>query len=512
MHLKLASRTSALARMQAYSVARALKAASPNLEIEFLFRESLGDVNLQDPLWKMPAKGVFTEDFLGDLISGKADLVVHSWKDLPTEPRAQTEVVATLKREDSRDLLFFKKSSLAKCRSKKQVTLFSSSLRRQYNLAPFLKEALPFQSAEVRFENIRGNIPTRLKKLFASDEVDGLVLAKAAWDRLALAPEKEFFELQQDMKTQLAQVTWMVLPLSENPCAAAQGALAIEIRKDREDLKQLLSRVQDQACFDAVILERKTLSDFGGGCHQKIGISYQPRHYGMVYHLKGLTDSGQVLNQHDLLRQQGGMPGAAPMSKIAESKHTEVAATLFSSRDLNAYFQREPLKVDLPADCSGVFIAKSEAMNLSPTQLSGTLIWTAGVTTWKKLASQGLWVNGTSDGLGESEDLQLEALAPKASWYTLTHWDAAKESAHGLASYRLIAPKILPEPVLAKIRGAKSYFWTSIAHYDLVSALVPEVKTRQHACGPGKTASQLQKRQVSAQIFLNERSWYDQHG
>jgi len=111
MRLKLAARKSDLARLQAYLVGAALEAQDPSLQVEYRFRESLGDKNLTDPLWQAPEKGVFTEDFHRDLVEGAADLVVHSWKDLPVAEKPETMVAACLERADSRDLLLFKRSS-----------------------------------------------------------------------------------------------------------------------------------------------------------------------------------------------------------------------------------------------------------------------------------------------------------------------------------------------------------------------------------------------------------------
>ena len=95
--IKISSRQSALAKIQAYQVGQTLESASGS-PVEYLFRESLGDKNLTDPLWKMPEKGVFTEDFYIDLIKNQTDMVVHSWKDLPTEIKPETKIAATLPR------------------------------------------------------------------------------------------------------------------------------------------------------------------------------------------------------------------------------------------------------------------------------------------------------------------------------------------------------------------------------------------------------------------------------
>ena len=88
MRVTIGSRRSDLARIQAYQVGETLRGAHPQIEINYSFHESLGDKNLNDPLWQMPEKGVFTQDFREGLLRGDFDLVVHSWKDLPLEGRA----------------------------------------------------------------------------------------------------------------------------------------------------------------------------------------------------------------------------------------------------------------------------------------------------------------------------------------------------------------------------------------------------------------------------------------
>ena len=98
MRLTIAARRSELARIQAYQVGDALATAHPHLDLEFSFHESLGDRNQNDPLWQMPEKGVFTQDFREGLLAGNFDLVVHSWKDLAIEDDLETEIVATLPR------------------------------------------------------------------------------------------------------------------------------------------------------------------------------------------------------------------------------------------------------------------------------------------------------------------------------------------------------------------------------------------------------------------------------
>ena len=110
--LKIISRKSVLARLQAMEVSDVIKDKYPDIRIKFITKETKGDLNLNTPLHKMPEMGVFTSDIREELISGKADIAVHSWKDLPVQLEEGTEVTATIKRADLRDVLIFKSALL----------------------------------------------------------------------------------------------------------------------------------------------------------------------------------------------------------------------------------------------------------------------------------------------------------------------------------------------------------------------------------------------------------------
>lgn len=148
--VRISARKSDLARLQAYLVGEALVKKNKNFKIEYQFRESLGDKNLENPLWKMPEKGVFTQDFKDDLIKGKTDIVVHSWKDIPIAAQGKTAIAATLARADERDVFLFKKSFLKL--PPKELTVFSSSPRREHNLMPFFSWSLPFKLRSAFFK------------------------------------------------------------------------------------------------------------------------------------------------------------------------------------------------------------------------------------------------------------------------------------------------------------------------------------------------------------------------
>src|SRR6185312_4055942 len=140
----------------------------------------------------------------------------------------------------------------------------SSWPRRAFNLGACFKWALPFGARDVEFCSVRGNITTRIEKLMR-DDVHGLIVAKAAIDRLLEAREPEFRESQDVIRTALKACRFMVLPLSASPAAPAQGALAIEVLRSRSDLRPLLQSINCEKTMREVQAERQVFKTYGGG-------------------------------------------------------------------------------------------------------------------------------------------------------------------------------------------------------------------------------------------------------
>lgn len=498
--IRIAARHSDLARLQAYRVGDRLKLEYPEIEIQYSFRASLGDQNLEDPLWKMPEKGVFTEDFVRDLNEGTADLVVHSWKDLPTELRPGLMIAATLPRADQRDLFLMKRESLEKARTAKRIRVLTSSPRRAFNLDGFFKTYLPFEVNDVSFENVRGNIPTRMKKLL-SGEADALIVAKAAVDRLLEAPEDEFEEAREVIRQTLRSTYQMVLPLTLNPTAAAQGALAVEIRADRKDLIALLEKIHDVATYNAVVQERAILSSYGGGCHQKIGVSILERPYGRVTFLQGLTDAGERLDKFELT--SNSVSEKVQSSNVYPREGEEAS-----------FFAREPLPSEAwerAEKSSFLWIARANAWPKDLKPSPDIFVWTAGLATWKKLAEQGIWVCGTTEGLGEQEKESLSAislavLGKEPRWLKLTHDVAAANDPSALPTYKLVAK----ENAVQDLETRTHFFWMSGTAFDRAAELHPKILSSGfHASGPGKTHEHLKARfdkqgsGLKPHVFLN---------
>ena len=112
--LTIISRKSSLAKLQAIEVSEVIKKKYPEIKIIFKTKDTSGDIDLTTPLHKMPEMGVFTSDIREELLTGKADIAVHSWKDLPVDLEEGTEVAATIKRADPRDVFDLQKKFLQK--------------------------------------------------------------------------------------------------------------------------------------------------------------------------------------------------------------------------------------------------------------------------------------------------------------------------------------------------------------------------------------------------------------
>src|SRR5688572_2321727 len=410
MRLVLAARRSELARIHAFQVGRTLQNAHPQISIEYSFHESLGDKNQNDPLWQMPEKGVFTQDLREGLLAGRYHLAVHSWKDLAIEDDDETVIAATLPRADMRDLMLVRRDRWEEVRRNGRMTILTSSPRRGYNLDSFLRTAVPTRIEELTFEPVRGNVPTRVRKMW-DPGADGLIVAKAALDRLLEASEEEFAATKVLLRNALSQCLWMVLPLRANPCAPAQGALAVEIKSSRPELREPLAAINCAETFATTQRERDILRGYGGGCHQKIGASVLRRPYGDITFLRGLTDDGTALNDYRL--------------SSSHPRPATVARNLLwplNTSDSD-WFKREAIPATIPN--SPLWIAKADALPEDASISDSQLVWASGLKTWERLAQRGVWVNGCAEGLGEHEHPRIETIAgTEVQWTKLTHADA----------------------------------------------------------------------------------------
>ena len=234
--LRVATRGSALARWQADHVAVLAQKAEPGLEVETVVVETSGDRRRDVPIWELGGKGIFVKEVQAAVLEGRADVAVHSAKDLPSLTPDGLAIGAVPERADARDVLVG--ATLADLAP--GATVASGSLRRRAQLA--------HTRPDLRFEGLRGNIGTRLARVEQAD-VAAVVMAAAALDRLGLSQR---IAERLDPEVMLPQV--------------GQGALAVECRSDDTDTRCLLDRIEHTPSRRAVDAERGFLAELGGDC------------------------------------------------------------------------------------------------------------------------------------------------------------------------------------------------------------------------------------------------------
>lgn len=245
--LKLGTRGSALALTQSRWVAAEIEAKNVGVTVEIQIIKTAGDKDQHSALNKFAGKGIFTKEIEDALLASEIDLAVHSLKDLPTSLPPGLELADPPEREDPRDLL------VAKCQVSELsegALVGTGSARR--------REQLRLLRPDLRFEQIRGNVGTRVRK-WREGQCDATVLACAGVERLGreaagLGPGEGF-------------------PLSLEECvpAACQGILGLEIREGDESTRQLLAAIACPDTVTACTAERAFLAALGGGCHIPAG-------------------------------------------------------------------------------------------------------------------------------------------------------------------------------------------------------------------------------------------------
>lgn len=241
--VKIATRKSPLALWQANWIKGRLEELNPGIEVELVKIVTKGDKILDVPLAQVGGKGLFVKEIEDALLDGRADLAVHSMKDVPTEFPPGLHLGAITKREDPRDA-WFSRDGRGLMEMPKGAKIGTSSLRRKVQL----KASRP----DLVFEDLRGNVDTRLRKL-EEGQYDAIVLAAAGVKRLGVADK----------------VTTYIGPDKMLP-AVGQGAVGIECRVDDPETNALIAPLKDRDTEVAVRAERAFLATLEGGCQVPI--------------------------------------------------------------------------------------------------------------------------------------------------------------------------------------------------------------------------------------------------
>jgi hydroxymethylbilane synthase len=280
--LRIGTRGSALALAQARQTEALLRARWPALRIEVQVITTTGDVRTDVPLAEIGGRGVFAAEIEHALARGEVDVAVHSSKDLPSTLAAEFALGAFLPREDPRDVLCTRGPRLAELPHGALVG--TSSPRRACQLRA--------RRPDLRVEDIRGNVDTRLRKL-DEGQYDAILLAAAGLHRLGLA----------------ARITEYLAPSAMLP-AVSQGAVALEIRAEDGAARTYVAPLDHGPTRVAAETERAFLARLGAGCTAPTGAHAALAADGVTLHVEGMI--GSLDGRHALRHAVAGDPADGP--------------------------------------------------------------------------------------------------------------------------------------------------------------------------------------------------------
>lgn len=284
--IRIATRKSPLALWQAEHVKKQLLNANPGIRVELVTMVTRGDVLLDSPLSKVGGKGLFVKELELAILEDRADLAVHSMKDVPVAFPDGLGLMSICAREDPHD-------AFISCHYRTLddlppgAVVGTSSLRRQCQISAYRPDLI--------IRSLRGNVGTRLAKLDAG-EYDAIILAAAGLIRLGLQ-----------------QRITMLLPVTLSLPAGGQGAIGIECRSDDHRLTSLLQSLNDDNTATCVHAERAMNVRLEGGCQVPIA-SYAVLDGGQLW-LRGLV--GTPAGDHIIYDELRGAPEHAEQLGIA---------------------------------------------------------------------------------------------------------------------------------------------------------------------------------------------------
>lgn len=275
MNIKIGTRKSKLALAQTNMVVNEIKKYFPSINIEVVHFTTKGDKVLNKPLINIGGKGVFVTEIEDALLNKEIDLAVHSAKDLPLKLQDNLTISSVLKRGNYRDILVTVKGK--EIDFSKKTVIGTGSNRRKLafkNLYP-----------NATFKDIRGNVDTRLNKLY-NGEYDGIILAMAGLERLDLLSDSRFTFTPFDYKD--------FVPA---PC---QGIIAIESRNN--DLTEILSKINHKDTFYSFQTERHILNILNADCGMPLGAYsfVENNKINVVY----TSDSKEIITKSDLIENR----------------------------------------------------------------------------------------------------------------------------------------------------------------------------------------------------------------
>ena len=477
-----------LAMAQARQVAAALRAAHPEIEIEFVGITTGGDANKTTPLPDIETIGIFTKEIDDQLLVREIDFAVHSLKDLGTQRPPGLVTAAIPLRAPPYDVALFRPDIMDILHAGRAIQIGTSAPRRGELVPKFLTQALPQLSAmpaQIEMLPVRGNIDTRLKRLHETGDraLDGIILAFAGLSRLHA--DEEGRKILSDM---LYDLKWMILPLTHCPGAPGQGALAVECRANDAETIKILSALNHPPSAAQARSELDILGAHGGGCHQRFGVTAinLSKMKSDITLVRGCDQTGQPVDETRV-----------------ENAPNFTGKKIWRGRDWQRKIFRMEKLVPPAGNFAAAFAANSRAL---PDNYNLTArLWTSGASSWFNLSAAGHWVEGCADGFGFDfiRNLIVEPvlqLPPIRSWAVYTHEDAGDGWADAavIPTYKLIlnppAEAIAELTVADVIEWSSSHQFAALRQYAKPSAI--------HVCGPGKTADYLRAQGVKDLVVL----------
>ena len=486
---KVGTRGSLLALTQCNQIVKQLKMLTgDNFELEII--KTQGDQDTSLPLWQMEGQNFFTKELDQALIEKKVDLVVHSYKDLGSIRPKELELAAVTKRTFPHDILLIKKETLFNLKNLNELVVGTSSPRRIKNTSNHLKKYLPGvkNNLIVKAENLRGNVNSRLLKL-KEGKYHAILLALAGMERLSESEE---------IKTLVTGMTFMILPLSVFPSAAAQGALAIEILTGNKELLNKVKKVEDFHTLQEVQRERKAFNDYGGGCHLAVGINVKKLGENYVHFHQGELDNQSV-----------------SINFLERPRHISVPTGVKSFIGKNdPLIKKAPLPDGILIEAN-FYVTSLHCLDKFKKIYNEGTIWASGVKTMQGLIKEGFWVNGCSDSFGDiqikvlKESKFLSLMMKILSWKTLTSKTGSSTIGEVIPAYEHeITP---PSDDFKKIiEETEIFYWTSYFQYQTYLNFFPQIKTKNHCCGLGKTLLTFQEKNIEVTPFLGPEEFHEQ--
>ena len=472
MQYTIGTRGSLLALTQTRQVVNQLdNIGAPSTKIQII--TTRGDKDNQVSLTEMEGKDFFTKELDQALLAKEVDMVVHSYKDLGSDRPLGIELGAVTERIYAHDVLLCRKNTIdaLKRHDLSQFRVGTCSPRRAYNLEKYLGEFLPFgESIQISVEPLRGNVTTRIEKL-NEECFEGIVLALAGLERLAMEPELILL---------LEGLDYMVLPRSVFTPAAAQGALAIEIRENcPTELRQAVKKLNHVVTQEEVSREKSIFQSYGGGCQLAVGIHVQKKKEFFLLMEKGFH-SGETISQCRLIGKRPPPKGRGMVVGFSCDELMDKITCKFDSEDfLGKSFS--------------LLVTSSYCLSALEQFSSCQKLFSSGTQTHKKMAKKGYWVNLCGDSLGEDEILHLlesnvlKNMGQVEKTYVLTGKGSVSQIGSTIYCYERVIKDFENDSLREKLETIDSFYWTSFPQYQMYLAHFPFIAHRQHTCGLGKT-------------------------